>query len=75
MNLIILEGPRLYWFLALILLTFIILFTTLMVAIVMARRNMYFERVILNEKKEISNLKRENFILKLKCGDFEIDDA
>lgn len=74
MNCIVLEGVCLYIFLALIILLTVISALCLICAIVADRRIFCLENIVIAEKCEAQRLNNENFILKLKCGEFDIDE-
>lgn len=74
MNYIVLEGISLYIFLVV---TFFLLVTavvSLICAMVSDRHRFCLETVIDRKNNEIGYLVRENLVLKIKCGDLEIDD-
>ncbi len=74
MDYIVLEGISLYVFLVLIMLLLIISLVSLICAVLTDRRNFILENLIQREKSQKSKLVKENFILKLKHGELNIDE-
>lgn len=74
MNYIVLEGISLYLFLLSIILLFAVSIAALICAVLSDKRKFVVENLLLREKDKAINLVKENFILKLKCGEFDIDE-
>lgn len=74
MNYIVLEGMSLYLFLILIILLLLISIVSLICAILSDKRNFALEGLLSKNNDRLKLLTKENFILKLRCGDFDIDE-
>ena len=71
MNYIILEGIGLYLFLVLVILMFLISLFSLFCSVVAEKCNSELNDLLLEEKDKVKRLVRENFRLKVKCGEFD----
>ena len=74
MNYIILEGITLYIFLIITLLQFLISIGCIICATMSQRRESVIKNLFLNEKEKLVYLEKENFLLRLKSGEFDIDE-
>ena len=74
MNYIVLEGISLYLFLALVILLVLISIVSLICAVLSDRHNFVLGNLLLRENNKVRNLIKENFVLKLKCGEFGVDE-
>ena len=74
MNYIVLEGLSLYVFLVVIILILVISIGSIICAILSDKRLFVLENLLLTQNEKVRNLIKENFILRLKCGEFEIDE-
>ena len=74
MNCIVLEGVTLYIFLILVVLLMMVAVISLVCSIVGDKRNFAITNLFLQEQETVRRLARENFILKIRCGEFEIYD-
>lgn len=74
MNYIVLEGISLYLFLALVIFLVLISLVSLICAVLSDRRNFIIGNLLLRENNKVRNLIKKNFVLKLKCGEFNIDE-
>lgn len=74
MSYIVLEGISIYIFLILIILLLIISLLCLICAVLSDKRNFVLGNLLSQENKKVNLLQRENFILKLKSGEFEVDE-
>ncbi|MBR3968352.1 MAG: hypothetical protein IKJ93_02065 [Clostridia bacterium] len=74
MNCFVLEGIALYVFLIAVVLLLIISLLCMTKLLMASKRNFALVNLLINEKHKVKNLARENFILKIKCGEFEFDE-
>lgn len=74
MSYIVLEGISLYIFLLLIILLVLISFVCIAYATLSEIKNNRLADILQKETKKVKKLFKENFILKLKCGEFNTDD-
>lgn len=74
MNCFVLEGIALYVFLIAVVLLLIISLLCITKLLMASKRNFALVNLLINEKHKVKNLARENFILKIKCGEFEFDE-
>lgn len=74
MNYIVLEGISLYLFLILILLLLFITIVSLICVMLSDRRNFVLKGLVLKSNDRLKLILKENFILKIRCGDFNIDE-
>lgn len=74
MNYIVLEGLSLYLFLFLVILLLLISVGSLICAILLDKHMFIIENSLLRESNKVKNLLKENFILKLKYGELDIDE-
>lgn len=74
MNYIVLEGISLYLFLTLVILLLLISLVSLICAVLSDKRNFILGNLLLRENNKVRNLVKENFVLKLKCGEFRVDE-
>ncbi len=74
MNYIVLEGISLYVFLIVIILLLLISIGCIVCAILSDKRLFVLENLLLWKNDRIRGLIKENFILRLKYGEFEINE-
>lgn len=74
MNYIVLEGLSLYLFLLLVILLLLISVGSLICTILLDKHMFILEKLLYKENGKVKNLLKENFILKLKYGEFDIDE-
>ncbi len=74
MNYIVLEGICLYLFLALVILLVLISLVSLICAVLSDRRNFILGNLLLRENNKVRNLIKENFVLRLNYGEFNVDE-
>ena len=74
MNYIVLEGLSLYLVIVLMILLLIVSLGCLMCLIILDRKNFYLEELILRKDRKIKKLIQDNFILRIKCGELDIDE-
>lgn len=74
MNYIVLEGVSLYMFLALVLFLLIISLCCLVCVVLSDKRLFILNNILSSKNIEIIKLNRENLILKIRCGELEIDE-
>ena len=74
MNCFVLEGIALYVFLIAVVLLLIISLLCMTKLLMASKRNFALVNLLINEKHKVKNLARENFVLKIKCGEFEFDE-
>lgn len=74
MNCFVLEGIALYVFLIAMVLLLIISLLCVTKLLMANKRNFALVNLLINEKHRVKNLARENFILKIKCGEFDFDE-
>lgn len=74
MNYIVLEGVSLYMFLALILFLLIISLCCLVCVVLSDKRLFILNNILSSKNIEIIKLNRENLILKIRCGELDIDE-
>lgn len=74
MNYIVLEGLSLYLFLILVLLLVLISFACIICTIFTDNHNFMLGELLKDELDKNSLLQKENFKLKLKSGELDIDD-
>ena len=74
MNYIVLEGVSLYLFLALVLFLLIISLCCLVCVVLSDKRLFILNNVLSSKNIEIIKLNRENLILKIRCGELDIDE-
>ena len=74
MNYIVLEGISLYVF-AVIVILLLLLAVGGILCIVLSDRQLFVFKVLLAKKdNDIKNLMKENFLLKIKSGEFDTDE-
>lgn len=74
MNYIVLEGMALYALYMALVLFALVAIGGIVCALVTERRNFLLEEKLLKEKGKVRFLYKENFILKLKCGEIDFDE-
>ncbi len=74
MNYIVLEGFSLYLFLVLVLILLIISLCCLICVVLSDKRLFILNNLLSRKNREIKELNRENLILKIKCGELDIDE-
>lgn len=74
MNYIVLEGISLYLFLALVILLVLISLVSLICVVLSDRRNFILGNLLLRENAKVRNLIKENFVLRLNRGEFNVDE-
>ena len=74
MNYIVLEGVALRLVLAMIILMLLISIGCLICVILSDKRVFILENLLSREREKVNNLIKENFILKFKSGEFDIDE-
>ncbi len=74
MNYIVLEGIGLYIVLIMILLLLVITVGCIICLILSDNRRLILEDLLLDENEKVRDLSKQNFLLKLKCGEFDIDE-
>ena len=74
MNYIVLEGVSLYMFLALVLFLLIISLFCLVCVVLYDKRLFILNNILSSKNIEIIKLNRENLILKIRCGELDIDE-
>lgn len=74
MNYVVLEGISLYLVLTMIILTLAISIGCLICVILSDKRIFILENKLLQEKEKFNKLMKENFVLKIRCGEFDIDE-
>lgn len=74
MNYIVLEGVSLYIFLILLLLLVLITVWSLIFVVITDRKNFVLGELFMKEHKKVRILVKENFILKLRYGEIDIDE-
>ena len=74
MNYVVLEGISLYLVLIMIVLILAISIGCVICVILSDKRGFVLENLLIKERKKVCVLVKENFVLKLKCGEFEIDE-
>lgn len=75
MNYIVLEGASLYLFLTLVILMLLISIGCLLCAVLSDRRNFILGNLLMQENNKVRTLAKENFVLKLKHGEFDVDEG
>ena len=74
MNYIVLEGVSLYLFMVLTFLLLLISVGSLICAIISDKRGFILENLLSRKNYEIKNLIKENLMLRIKCGEFDIEE-
>ncbi len=74
MNCIVLEGLSLYALLIMIVLLLVVAVGSIVSAILSDRRNFTLINLLLRENNRVKNLIKENFILRIRHGEFYIDE-
>lgn len=74
MNYIVLEGVSLYLVLALIIILLLICLCCLICVMLSDKRVFLLENLLLRKIDEIKSLNRKNLMLKIKCGELDIDE-
>lgn len=74
MNYIVLEGLTLYSFLILVVLLLIIATVSLICVVLSDKRNFVLCSLLSRENSRVRNLLKENFVLKLKYGELNVDE-
>lgn len=74
MNYIVLEGLSLYLFFVLVVLLLLISAGSLICVAIIDKRNFALGNMLLTENNKVRQLVKENFVLKLKCGEFDFDE-
>ncbi len=74
MNYIVLEGLSLYLFFVLVVLLLFVTLGSLICVAVIGKRNFALGNMLLTENNKVRQLVKENFVLKLKCGEFDFDE-
>lgn len=74
MNYIVLEGISLYMFFILIILLIIITIVSLICVILSDRSNFMLKGLLLKSNERLKLIAKENFILKIRCGDLNLDE-
>lgn len=74
MNCIILEGVVLYIFIAIVIALMLISLGCICYAILYDRRESVLINMLSIEKEKVRKLTKQNFILKIKSGEFDINE-
>ncbi len=74
MSYIVLEGVSLYVFLTSLLLLVVIAVLSLGIAVLTDRKNCALNDLFMKEHKKVKMLVKENFILRLKYGEINVDE-
>lgn len=74
MNCIILEGIMLYIFVAIVIALLLISLGCIFYAILSDKREYFLIDLLSREKEKVKKLSKQNFILKIKCGELYIDE-
>ena len=74
MNYIVLEGLSLYLFFILVVLLLLVTLGSLICVAVIDKRKFALGNMLLIENNKVRQLDKENFVLKLKCGEFDFDE-
>lgn len=74
MNYIVLEGVSLYLFLMLVILLLLISLGSVICMMLLDKRNFVLGNLLSEEINKVRLLIKENFVLKLKCGEFDFDE-
>lgn len=74
MNYIVLEGLSLYLLFILVVLLLLISAGSLICVAIIDKRKFILENILLRKKENIRRVIKENFVLKLKCGEFDFDE-
>lgn len=74
MSYIVLEGVSLCLVLIMIVLLLVISIGCVICAILSDKRGFILEDLLLVENEKVRKLTKENFVLKLRCGEFDIDE-
>lgn len=75
MNCIILEGVTLYIVIAIVTALVLISLGCIFCAMLLDKRTVIYEKLLCYEHKKNKKLTKENFVLKMKCGEFEINES
>lgn len=73
MNYIVLEGVSLYLALLLIILLVAVAIVSLICAVLTDKRNFILDNLLTKENAKVKILVKENFILRLKCGEIDFE--
>lgn len=74
MDYIVLEGISLCLFFVFLILLLLCSIGSLICAVLSDKRGFINKLLLSRKNEEIKNLIKENFVLKLKCGEFDIDE-
>ena len=74
MNYIVLEGIGLYLVVIMLVLILAISIGCVVCVILSDKRGFILKNLLMNERKKVFELTKENFVLSLKCGEFDIDE-
>ena len=74
MNYIVLEGTSLYLVMIMIAILMFITLGCILFVIVSDKRGFVLKSLLAKEKEKVMNLSKENFVLRLRCGEFDIDE-
>lgn len=74
MNYIVLEGISLYLFLIMTMLLLLISAGCLICVVLLDKRGFFLNILLSRKNDEIKNLVKENFVLRLKSGELDIDE-
>ena len=74
MNYIVLEGLSLYLFFILVVLLLLVTLGSLICVAVIDKSKFALGYMLLIENNKVRQLDKENFVLKLKCGEFDFDE-
>lgn len=74
MNYIVLEGISLYLFFILIILLLFITIVSLICVMLSDRRNFMLKGLLLKSNDRLKLMAKENFILRIRCGDLILDE-
>ncbi|MBQ6884357.1 MAG: hypothetical protein IJN56_01315 [Clostridia bacterium] len=74
MNYIVLEGLGFYLVLIMVILMLLISIGCVIYAVLSDKRGFILEDLLLANNEKVKKLTKENFVLKLKHGEFDIDE-
>lgn len=74
MEYIVLEGVTLYIIVALIALLLLITFGSLICVVLLDKSKFTVTNLLLRENEKVKILLKENFVLRLRCREFNIDE-